>query len=62
MQSQEVQNNIAPPSIEECRQILEEEGKLMSDSQIEAFRDALWPTVEGILDDYLLHTIGSKEV
>jgi hypothetical protein len=48
-------------TVKECRELLGEDGKLMSDAQIEVFRDALHMTVESILDSYV-HTIVSEEI
>ena len=38
-------------SIDKCREILGNEAELMSDPQIEAFREALYTVVESALDN-----------
>lgn len=62
MQSQEANNKIKRPSIEECRKHLGEDAKLMSDKQVEDFYDALYAVLDSVLDNYLLHTKVSEEV
>lgn len=38
-------------SIDKCREIIGKEAELMSDAQIEAFRDAIYTLVESSLDN-----------
>lgn len=38
-------------SIDKCREIIGKEAELMSDTQIEVFRDALYTVVESVLDN-----------
>ncbi len=44
-------NNVERISINKCREILGKEVELMSDVQIEAFRDAVYALVESSLDN-----------
>ena len=53
MQLQEAGKEIERLSVEKCREILGEDGKLMSDKQIEDFRDAVYTVVDNVLDNYL---------
>jgi hypothetical protein len=40
-------------SIDQCREILGAEADLMSDAQVEAFRDSLYTIVDNVLDYYV---------
>ena len=53
MQTTETNNDKPRISIEKCREILGEDGTLMSDQQLECFRDALYTVVDNVLDNFL---------
>ncbi len=51
MQSQEANKETQRLSIEQCKKLLGEDGKLMSDKQIEELRDALYVLGDTVLDN-----------